>query len=72
MTAIFQARGDCVDVTAGAQAVKNSSELPKTISPLADPAARGIVVMKSDRKTSVAAPAGGDAPFVYTFHLAHR
>lgn len=70
--AIFKTRGDCIDVTAGAQPVKTSKELPPTISPLADPTARGIVVMKSDKKTSVVAPAGSDAPFVYTFHLAHK
>ncbi len=69
---IFQARGDCIDVTAGAQAVKNSNELPPTISPLADPKARELTVTKSDKKTAVVAPSGNDAPFVYTFHLAHK
>jgi hypothetical protein len=69
---IFRARGECIDVTAGARTIKNPSELPENLSSLGVANERELTVTKSDKKTAVLAPPGDDAPFIYTFRLAHK
>jgi hypothetical protein len=68
---IFQARGDCIDVTAGPQPVKKREEIPESMSGLiAQP--RELTMTKSGTSTSVLVPAGGNDPLIYTFRLAHK
>jgi uncharacterized protein DUF4384 len=70
--AIFRARGECIDVTAGAKPVRDPSELPENLSRLAGAKARELTVTKSDKKTAAFVPADEDALFIYTFRLAHK
>jgi hypothetical protein len=75
--AIFRARGECLDATAGAKPIRNRDEVPANLSGLAaaglnDAGPRELTVTKSDKQTAVVLPPGDDAPFLYTFRLAHR
>ena len=70
--AIFRARGECTDVSAGPAALPSSAPLPAPLAPLAGSASRDITVVK--KKDSVTVGSGGDrtAPVIYTFRLAHH
>lgn len=68
---IFQARGDCIDVTAGPQPVKSREDVPESLSGLvATP--RELTMTKSGSATSVLVPADNNEPLIYTFRLAHK
>ncbi len=70
--AIFKARGECTDVTAGPAPVPRNAPLPAPIAPMAGSVSRDITVVK--KKDGATVGAGGDrtAPFIYTFRLAHH
>ncbi len=69
--AIFQARGECVDSSAGPAPLARGAPLPPQISAAAPRASRDLVLSHADDDTvSVANPVSG--PVVYTFRLAHR
>jgi hypothetical protein len=70
--AIFRARGECLDVTAGAKPIRDQDEVPANLSGLPGAGARELTVTKSDKQTSVVLPPGENEPFLYTFRLAHR
>ena len=69
---IFQARGDCIDVTAGPQPVKKREDVPESLSGLIGARPRELTMTKSGNATSVLVPAGANEPLIYTFHLAHK
>ena len=69
---IFQARGDCVDVTAGPQPVKRREDVPESLSGLIGANPRELTVTKNGKATSVLVPASGNEPLIYTFRLAHK
>lgn len=69
--AVFRARGECMDSTAGPSAIPAGAPLPPEISPLAGSASRDITFTRNNGKTTVDAKAG-NAPVIYTFRLAHH
>ena len=70
---IFQARGDCVDVTAGPQPVRRREDVPESLSGLIGAKPRELTMTKSgNATTSVLVPAGANEPLIYTFRLAHK
>ena len=69
---IFQARGDCVDVTAGPQPVKRREDVPESLAGLMGANPRELTVTKNGKATSVLVPASGNEPLSYTFRLAHK
>jgi len=70
--AIFRARGECTDVTAGPAALPRSAPLPEPLVPLAGSASRDITVVKKKDGVTVGAGADRTAPVIYTFRLAHH
>ncbi|MBY0508030.1 MAG: DUF4384 domain-containing protein [Bryobacteraceae bacterium] len=67
---IFKARGDCVDVTAGPQAVRS---VPDSLSGLVGAKPRELTMTKSgDATTSVLVPKDVNEPLIYSFRLAHQ
>jgi len=70
--AIFQARGECIDSTAGPAPLPRGVPLPPQISAVAPNASRDIVFTSGEEENSIAATASASAPVVYTFRLAHR
>ena len=70
--AIFQARGECIDNSAGPAPVSRDAVLPPQITMAAPHASRDIVLLPEEDETAVAARSNGGSPVVYTFRLAHR
>ena len=70
--AIFQARGECIDNTAGPAPLARGVPLPSQISTMAPKVSRDIVFTSGDEENSVKASASNTVPVVYTFRLAHR
>ena len=69
--AIFRARGECLDKSAGPNAVPAGAQLPPEISPLAGSASRDITFTHGNGSTTVGANAA-KGPVIYTFRLAHH
>lgn len=70
--AIFRARGECVDTTAGPAAVARNVPLPPQITAAAKNAARDLVLEENEDDHSVKATTPLDKPAVYVFRLAHQ
>lgn len=67
--AIFRARGECLDPTAGPKPA--GASVPAPLEPFSAPA-RELTVLKSGKSTAVAVPSSQQTPFLYTFRLAHK
>ena len=70
--AIFQARGECIDNSAGPAPLPRDAVLPPQITLAAPHASRDIVLVPEEDDTAVTAKTTGNSPVVYTFRLAHR
>ncbi len=70
--AIFRARGECMDDSAGPAAVAPGTALPEAVAPLGGAASRDIIFTRKTGTTSVSTAAGLSAPVIYTFRLAHH
>jgi len=70
--AIFRARGECVDSTAGPAPLARDVPLPPQISTAAKNATRDLVLEEDNEDHSVKATAPLDKPAVYVFRLAHH
>ena len=70
--AIFRARGECVDSTAGPAPLARDVPLPPQITAAAKNAARDLVLEENDEDHSVTATAPLDKPAIYVFRLAHQ
>jgi hypothetical protein len=68
--AIFRARGDCTDDSAGPAAVAPGQALPAPLAPLAGSASRDITFTSKSNGT-VGVTGESAAPMLYTFRLAH-
>jgi hypothetical protein len=69
---ILRARGECVDATAGAQAVPGSRRLPENLEAMEPARSRQLVFLKQESQSVVSSPAPLTGPVVYEFRLAHR
>jgi hypothetical protein len=69
---IFRARGDCVDVSAGAKPVEKSGTLPDSLPNLSGTAARELVFIRKQNSSVIAAVGQLDGPVIYEFRLAHK
>ena len=70
--AIFRARGECVDSSAGPQSVSAGDEMPQGMAGAGAATPRDLLFMRREKTTVVAAPAPLTGPVVYEFRLAHR
>lgn len=69
---IFRARGDCVDVSAGAKPVERPGSLPDVLPNLSGTAARELVFIRKQNSTVVSTLGPLDGPVIYEFRLAHK
>jgi hypothetical protein len=69
--AIFRARGDCVDPTAGPKAVAPGEILPGNLA-AASAAPRDLYFMQREKATVVGSPTALNGPVIYEFHVAHK
>ena len=70
--AIFKARGECTDVSAGPAALPKAAPLPQPLEPIAGAASRDITVVKKKDGVTVTSDGPKTAPVIYTFRLAHN
>jgi hypothetical protein len=68
--AIFRARGDCTDDSAGPALVPRGQDLPTPLAPMAGGASRDLTFVNKANGT-VGVQGASSAPMLYTFRLAH-
>ena len=69
---ILRARGECVDSSAGAQAVADNRRLPANLKSVPRDRSRQLVFVKQQEQSVVSSPDPLTGPVVYEFRLAHR
>ncbi len=70
--AIFKARGECLDISAGVAPLGPNATVPRELIPLAKTASRDIVLVNDGEDTSIQPAPMAKLPLIYTFRLAHR
>jgi Domain of unknown function (DUF4384) len=70
--AIFKARGECVDASAGFAPLGPNAPIPRELVSLARTASRDIVLTEDDGDMEVQTAPTTKLPIIYTFRLAHR
>lgn len=70
--AVFRARGECMDTSAGPAPLPKSTTLPAPIAPIAATASRDIIVTKKKDGVTVTSEGSKTAPVIYVFRLAHN
>jgi hypothetical protein len=70
--AIFKARGECLDGSAGVAPLAPGAEVPRELVPLARTASRDIVLANDGDDTAIQSAPTAKLPLIYTFRLAHR
>jgi hypothetical protein len=70
--AVFRARGECMDSTAGPAPLPKGASLPDPIAPIAQAASRDITVTKKKDGVTVTSDGSKTAPVIYMFRLAHN
>lgn len=70
--AIFKARGECLDVSAGVAPLGPDASVPRELIPLAKTASRDIVLTNDGDDTEIKPAPAARLPLIYTFRLAHR
>ena len=70
--AIFRARGDCVDSSAGPQCIAEGEQLPQGMAGAGAATPRDLLFLRREKTTVVASPVPLTGPIVYEFRLAHK
>lgn len=70
--AVFRARGECVDSTAGPRKVQDRAKLPENLRTVPDLRSRELVFIREKNAAVVSSPAGATGPVVYEFRLSHK
>src|SRR5580658_170490 len=70
--AIFRARGDCVDSSAGPRGIADGEQLPQGLAGRDAATPRDLLFLRRDKTTVVASPVPLTGPVVYEFRLAHK
>lgn len=70
--AVFKARGECLDASAGVAPLQPGAAVPRELVPLARTASRDIVLTNDGDDTAVQPAPSAKLPLVYAFRLAHR
>jgi hypothetical protein len=69
---VLQARGDCVDHSAGPKLIPRGEELPQNLAGAADSSPRDLLFMQQKETAVIASTAPLTGPVIYEFRLAHR
>jgi hypothetical protein len=70
--AIFKARGECLDGSAGIAPLPPGAAVPRELVPMARTASRDIVLANDGDDTAIQSAPTTKLPLIYTFRLAHR
>lgn len=70
--AVFKARGECVDSTAGPKPVESVQHLPSNLAAMPDLSGRELLFIRDQKRAVVSSPEPLSGPVIYEFRLAHR
>ena len=70
--AIFRARGDCVDSSAGPQGIAEGEPLPQGMAGAGAATPRDLLFLRREKTTVVASQVPLTGPVIYEFRLAHK
>ena len=70
--AIFRARGDCVDSSAGPRGVAKGEPLPQSVAGAGAATPRDLLFLRKEKTTVVASQVPLTGPVIYEFRLAHK
>lgn len=70
--AVFRARGDCIDSTAGPRRVQSTESLPSNLKDVPGLRSRELVFIREKEAAVVSSPSSLNGPVVYEFRLAHK
>lgn len=70
--AIFRARGDCVDSSAGPKSIPEGEQLPEGLANSGAATPRDLLFMRRENTTVVASAGPLTGPIIYEFRLAHK
>ncbi len=69
--AMFRARGECIDTTAGPKQIARGADLPDNLAGV-DTTKRELLIMREKNTSVLASPVPLTGPVIYEFRLAHR
>jgi uncharacterized protein DUF4384 len=70
--AIFKARGECIDASAGVKPVQPGEKLPENLNGAATATSRDLVFTEEQGQAVVSSPKPLSGPIIYELRLAHR
>jgi hypothetical protein len=70
--ALFKARGQCIDSSAGPRNVTSTRDLPDNINGIKGLQSRELIIMRNQESVSISSAGPLRSPVVYEFRLAHR
>ena len=70
--AVFRARGECTDITAGPASIPRGAALPEALAPIAGMASRDITIVQKKDGVTVGSKGNTRGPVIYTFRMAHQ
>lgn len=70
--AVFQARGECVDNTAGPKPAGPAGQLPSNLAATPNLSSRELLFIREHKRAVVSSPEPLTGPVIYEFRLAHR
>jgi Domain of unknown function (DUF4384) len=70
--ALFRARGDCIDTSAGPKNVTSRELLPDNLAQVPSEGSGDLMFMRKQNTAVVSSPVPLKGPVIYEFHLAHK
>ena len=70
--ALFRARGDCIDTSAGPKDVTSRELLPDNLAQVPSGGSGGLMFLRKQNTAVVSSPVPLKGPVIYEFHLAHK
>ena len=69
---ILRARGDCIDTSAGAQAIPDQEKLPENLAQVPNMESRQLLFLKKKDSSVVSASPTAQGPVIFEFRIAHK
>lgn len=69
---VFQARGDCVDTTAGAKPLAKNDTVPEDLARYSSSQPKDLLFLRNQNSSMISSPEPLTAPIIYEFQLAHK
>ncbi len=70
--ALFRARGDCIDTSAGPKGVNSRELLPDNLAQVPSGSSSELMFLRKQNTAVVSSPVPLKGPVIYEFHLAHK